>query len=125
MKEIKEIHPTQQPAKDSGDWEIVKPVTATIIDQSTGMVEWTCELTKEQLLNVQKILEVQKINVALANEVYRLIREGKSQKDIERIKRGGKKKCRNGYSLGSIKRYSSAISKVFKWKRNIAVSKNK
>ena len=122
MKEIKEIHPTQQLAKDSGDWEIVKPVTATITKQSNSgfTLEWICEIPKDKLLEVQKILKVQKIDVKRANEIYRLIREGKSGVDICRIKRGQK-----GYRLGTIKRYSSAISKVFKWKRNIAVSKNK
>ena len=118
MKEIREIHPTAQ--TDSEGWQKVEPVTATIIDQSTGMVEWSCEIPKDKLLEVQKILKVKKIDVKRANEIYRLIREGKSGVDICRIKRGQK-----GYRLGTIKRYSSAISKAFKWKRNIAVSKNK
>jgi len=119
MQKFKEIHPTQPPT-DSGEWQAVQPIAATIVNQSTGMVEWSAKLTERELLDVQKKLKVQKVDVERANEIYRLIREGKSVVDIRTIKRGKK-----GYSIPTIKRYSAALSAALNWKRNIAVSKIK
>lgn len=122
MLKIREIKPPPQAAApvDSGEWQIVKPLEQTVINAQTGCVEWSATMTEQDFLNVQKKLKVQKLNRVKVLEIYKLIRDGKSLAKIVEAKRTNK-----GYSEATVKRYSTALSYVFRWKRNIVVSKNK
>ena len=122
MLKIREIAPPQKtPAPvDSGEWQIVKPLEQIVINDKTGCIEWSATMGEQDFLNVQKILKVQKLNRAKVLEIYRFIRDGKSLAKIVEVNRKEK-----GYSEATVKRYSTALSIVFKWKRGITVSKNK